>query len=61
MVNKTLTALLALVIASVALSGCEAIAGIFKAGMWTGVILVVLVVVIVIWIISKLFSRNKGG
>ena len=35
------------------LSSCEAIAGIFKAGMWTGIIVVVLVVALVIYLIGK--------
>ena len=35
------------------LSSCQAIAGIFKAGMWVGVIGVVLLVVIIFWLISK--------
>ena len=36
-----------------ALSSCEAIAGIFKAGIWTGVILVVAVVGLIIYLISR--------
>jgi hypothetical protein len=44
-------ALLVLVIIS--LPGCEAIGTIFKAGMWTGIIAVVLVVGIVGFIIAK--------
>lgn len=35
------------------LSSCEAIAGIFKAGMWTGVIIVVGIIALVIWLISR--------
>lgn len=35
------------------LSSCEAIQGIFKAGVWVGVLLVVLVVGIIIWIVGK--------
>ncbi|HSU52299.1 MAG TPA: hypothetical protein VLJ41_16950 [Segetibacter sp.] len=34
-------------------SSCEAIAGIFKAGMWVGVIVVVLIVALVLWLIGK--------
>ena len=41
-------------------SSCAAVGGIFKAGMWSGVIIVILIVAIVIYIISKLFSRNKN-
>ena len=35
------------------LSSCEAIGGIFKAGIWTGLILVAVVIAIVIFIISR--------
>jgi hypothetical protein len=33
-------------------SSCEAIAGIFKAGVAVGIIVVVVVIAIIIWIIS---------
>ena len=41
---------------SVILSSCEAIAGIFKAGVWTGVIIVVGILGIIIYFASR---RNK--
>lgn len=34
-------------------SSCEVVGGIFKAGMWVGILVVVLVVGIIIWIIGK--------
>lgn len=37
------------------LSSCELVGDIFKAGMWTGVIAVVLVVVLIIWVLKKIF------
>jgi hypothetical protein len=37
----------------VAFSGCEVVGGIFKAGMWVGIIAVVLVVGLVVWLIGK--------
>jgi uncharacterized membrane protein YdbT with pleckstrin-like domain len=37
----------------ITLSSCEAIGGIFKAGIWVGVVVVVLIVGIILWIISK--------
>ncbi|HIY75585.1 MAG TPA: hypothetical protein H9825_04915 [Candidatus Sphingobacterium stercorigallinarum] len=40
------------------LQGCGLIEGIFKAGMWWGILLVVGFIVIFIWLISKLF---RGG
>jgi hypothetical protein len=38
------------------LTGCEAIGDIFKAGVWVGVLLVVLVIGIIVW----LFTRSKA-
>lgn len=45
--------LAALFFVLITMSSCEAIAGIFKAGIWVGILLVVLVVGIVIWVIGK--------
>lgn len=36
------------------LQSCEVIGGIFKAGIWTGIIVVVLVVALIIFVIVKL-------
>ena len=41
---------------STTLMSCELVEGIFKAGMWTGVIIVVLVLALIIWVISKVFG-----
>lgn len=35
------------------LTGCEAIADIFKAGMGFGIFIVIAIIVLVIWIISR--------
>ena len=40
------------------LSSCEVIGGIFKAGMWSGIIIVALVLAIIIWLISKFMGRK---
>jgi len=37
------------------LSSCQAIGDIFKAGMWVGVIVVVLIIALVLWLIRKMF------
>lgn len=37
------------------LSSCQAIGDIFKAGMWMGVIVVIVVIALVLWLIRKLF------
>jgi hypothetical protein len=46
-------ALLLTAVFSIALSGCELIAGIFKAGVWVGVLLVVGVIALILWLISR--------
>ena len=35
------------------LSSCEVIGEIFKAGVWVGIIVVVLIVGIILWVIGK--------
>jgi len=44
-----------LVLLTFTMSSCEAIGDIFKAGMWTAVIIIVVVVLIIIWIFRKIF------
>jgi hypothetical protein len=43
----------ALVLLLTLFSSCELIGGIFKAGMWTGVIAVVGVIVLLLWLLAK--------
>jgi hypothetical protein len=42
-----------LLLSAVALPGCEVIGDIFKAGVWTGVLLVVLVIGFIVWLLTK--------
>jgi hypothetical protein len=42
------------------LSSCEAIGQIFKAGVWSGIILVVILVAVVIFVIGKVSGGKKG-
>lgn len=51
--NNLLSLLATALVLSVSLTSCEAIAGIFKAGIWFGIIGVVIVVVIIFWLIGK--------
>ncbi len=51
---RWLWVLVMLVVAGMTLTGCEAIAGIFKAGVWTGVIIVAIIVLIVGFIAAKI-------
>ena len=41
------------------LTSCEVIGGICKAGVWSGIILVVLVIAVVVWIIAKIAGGGK--
>ncbi|WP_312186679.1 hypothetical protein [Sphingobacterium sp.] len=43
----------------VLVSSCSLVEGIFKAGVWSGVLLVVVVVALIIWIVAKLFGGSK--
>ena len=45
--------LLLVVLLAVVTAGCELAGDIFQAGMWVGVILVVLAVGVVIWLVGK--------
>ncbi|MCK8490334.1 MULTISPECIES: hypothetical protein [Spirosoma] len=38
------------------LTSCQVVGDIFKTGVWTGVILVVVGIGVVIWLVSKLFG-----
>jgi hypothetical protein len=40
-------------LSTVALTGCEAIGDIFKAGVWVGVVLVMLVIGIIVWLVTR--------
>lgn len=56
MKKYSILAILALVVTT--LSSCELIEGIFKAGVWSGVILVVVILALIIWLIAKIFGRK---
>lgn len=45
--------------ATLLLSSCEVIGGIFKAGLWSGIIIVVIVVALIIWLISKFMGGRR--
>lgn len=42
----------------ISLSGCEVIGGIFKAGVWVGILAVVALIGLVVFVISKLGSKK---
>jgi hypothetical protein len=47
-----------LILLAVSFSSCEAIGGIFKAGVWSGVLLIVLAIGIIIFIATR-FTKRK--
>jgi hypothetical protein len=51
--------LVPLLVLLMSLSSCEVIGGIFKAGVWSGVILVVVIVGLVLFLISRLFGGGR--
>ncbi|MBE9583512.1 hypothetical protein IM792_03550 [Mucilaginibacter sp. JRF] len=46
--------ILAFMLAIMSLSSCQLIGDIFKAGVYVGIIIVILVIAIIIWIIRKI-------
>jgi hypothetical protein len=42
-----------LVLASVTVAGCDAIVGIFKAGVWTGIVMVVILIAIIGFVATR--------
>ena len=57
MKNSTVLVWMALLL-GMTLSSCDAIAGIFKAGMGFGIFLVILVIVIIGVIVAKVSKKN---
>lgn len=56
MKNLPLSQLLIFSILALTLTGCELVGDIFAAGIWVGVIGLMLVVVLIFWIIRKLMG-----
>ncbi len=48
----------ALILSGMLFSGCQAIGDIFKAGMWSGIVIVILVVGVVLYLISKAGKKS---
>jgi hypothetical protein len=55
MIGKRYFPLAIIAFLSTTLASCDLVEGIFKAGMVTGIIVVVLVIALIIWLISKVF------
>ena len=54
--SSTLSRIALLVMLGVSAAGCEVVGGIFKAGMWVGVLGVLAVVVLVMVVVGKMRS-----
>lgn len=52
MKQYSLFGLLALAMA-MSFSSCQVVGGIFKAGVWVGILLVVLVVGVILWLVGR--------
>lgn len=53
MIKHNIPAIAFILLASLSFSSCEVVGGIFKAGVWTGLLLVAAVIVLVIWLITR--------
>lgn len=51
--KKLSTIWLCALVLAVSFSSCAAIGGIFKAGVWVGIFLVVIVVAIILWLVNR--------
>jgi predicted small secreted protein len=49
-----------LTLITLSLTSCEVIGGIFKAGVWSGIIIVVVVVALLLWLLAKMFGGRKS-
>jgi hypothetical protein len=47
------TAIISMFVMAVSFSSCEAIGNIFKAGVWVGVVVVVVIIALIFWLISR--------
>jgi hypothetical protein len=51
------TGLVFMFVMAISCSSCQAIEGIFKLGVWVGVIAVIVVIALIFWIISKVGKK----
>ena len=47
-----------LLLLMVYLSSCQAIGDIFKAGVWSGILLVIAIIALIIFVVSKMSNRK---
>ncbi|MEO8078772.1 MAG: phosphatidate cytidylyltransferase [Acidobacteriota bacterium] len=53
MTRSSASRLLLLVLLALMASGCAVVGGIFKAGVWVGAIVAILIIVVVLFIVGK--------
>ena len=53
MPTRSIVTLLPVLLLAVIVSGCSVVGGIFKAGFWTGIILVALIVAALLFLVTK--------
>ena len=52
--TRDLTARLSLILLlAMSAAGCDIVGGIFKAGVWVGAIIVILIIAVIMWIINR--------
>jgi hypothetical protein len=58
MIHQKIFRQVILVMSCFSFGSCQAIAGIFKAGVWSGVLLVIGIIALIIFIISRLSGKK---
>ena len=53
MTTRSVSSIVLVLLLAVIVSGCSVVGGIFKAGFWTGIIIVVLVVAALLFLVGK--------
>lgn len=53
--NTTFRYIFILLFCSLMLTGCELVGDIFKAGMWVGIVIVLIVIGLIFYLVKKVF------
>ncbi|MFD2553844.1 hypothetical protein [Sphingobacterium tabacisoli] len=57
---KKISTIALLTLVTLSFTSCEVIGGIFKAGVWSGIIMVVVVVALILWLLAKMFGGRRN-
>jgi uncharacterized membrane protein len=52
--NYAINGMLCLLLLATSLTSCRVVGGIFKAGMWVGIIVLLIVIALIFWIFRKI-------